>query len=44
MVGPGTGGAVDEIGSLLLSTHEAVFLSSGLVDALIAVPALKTVN
>ena len=44
VVGPRAGGAVDEIGSLLFSTHEAVLLSSGLVDALIAVPAFKTVN
>ena len=44
VVGPRTGGAVDQVGSLLVSADQAVSGSRGLVDALIAVPAFKTVN
>ena len=39
MVGPGTGGAVDQVGSLLVAAHQAVPGSRGLVDALVAIPA-----
>ena len=39
VVGPGTGGAVDQVGSLLLAAHQAVSGSRGLVDALVAIPA-----
>lgn len=38
VVGPGTGGAVDQVGSLLLAAHQAVSGSRGLVDALVAIP------
>ena len=39
MVSPGTGGAVDQVGSLLVSADQAVSGSRGLVDALVAIPA-----
>ena len=38
MVSPGTRGAVDQVGSLLLAAHQAVSGSRGLVDALVAIP------
>ena len=38
VVGPGTGGAVDQVGSLLLAAHQAVSGSCGLVDALVTIP------
>ena len=39
VVSPGTGGAVDQVGSLLVSADQAVSGSRGLVDALVAIPA-----
>ena len=38
VVGPGTGGAVDQVGSLLVSADQAVSGPRGLVDALVAIP------
>ena len=38
MVSSGTGGAVDQVGSLLAPAHQAVSGSCGLVDALVTIP------